>query len=369
MSYAIWRNDMSLQAAELMEELLAETRRVLSSGKYVLGGQLAEFESAFSKYHDIPFTVGVASGTEALYLALKAVGVGEGAEVITTPFTFIGTVTAIRMCNAKPVFVDIDPSTYNIKVSAIEPLISKRTKAIMPVHLYGRIAAMNEIGELAKKYSIPIVEDAAQAHGSLYHGKKAGTFGHLAAFSFYPSKNLGAYGDAGAITTDNEEMHRRLKLMRNYGQETVYEQVMDGVNSRLDELQAAFLTVKLKHLDKWNLQRRKIADLYRNELPSEYCVLPEESPFEVNNYHVYVIRVQKRERLVQFLESRGIQTNIYYPKPLHLQIPNQDLGYKLGDFPESERASKEVLALPMYAEMPETVVHDVAGAIRDFYLG
>lgn len=365
----IWRNDMSLQAAELMEELLAETRRVLSSGKYVLGGQLAEFESAFSKYHDIPFTVGVASGTEALYLALKAVGVGEGAEVITTPFTFIGTVTAIRMCNAKPVFADIDPSTYNIKVSAIEPLISKKTKAIMPVHLYGRIAAMNEIGELAKKYSIPIVEDAAQAHGSLYHGKKAGTFGHLAAFSFYPSKNLGAYGDAGAITTDNEEMHRRLKLMRNYGQETVYEQVMDGVNSRLDELQAAFLTVKLKHLDKWNLQRRKIADLYRNELPSEYCVLPEESPFEVNNYHVYVIRVQKRERLVEFLESRGIQTNIYYPKPLHLQIPNQDLGYKLGDFPESERASKEVLALPMYAEMPETVVHDVAGAIRDFYLG
>lgn len=363
----ILRNDVSKQAADHIEEFLKEARIVLLSGKYILGPQLQNFEHEFAAYCGTRHAVGVASGTEAIYLALKVLGIGHGDEVITSPFTFIGTVSAILMTGATPVFADIDPATFNIDPHRVASVISNRTKALMPVHLYGQLADMEALGTMARNAGIPIVEDAAQAHGSHHRGRKAGTFGYMACYSFYPSKNLGAYGDAGAVVTDNDGLAAKLQTQRNYGQRTLYECVTDGINSRLDELQAAFLNVKLRYLDAWNERRQVIAQLYTKHLPEGPVHGPTIRESYYSNFHVYTIRATRRNELAQFLAERGIQTNVYYPIPLHLQEGFMFLGYRRGDFPQAERACAEVLALPMYPEMPEEYVVEVCNAIRQFY--
>ncbi len=363
----ILRNDISKQAADHIEELLKETRKVLLSGKYILGAQLQQFEHEFAAYCGTRHAVGVASGTEAIYLALKVLGIGRGDEVITSPFTFIGTVSAILMTGATPVFADIDPATFNIDPDRIASALSNRTKALMPVHLYGQLADMDALGTMAKNVGIPIVEDAAQAHGSHDRGRKAGTFGYMACYSFYPSKNLGAYGDAGAIVTDDDELETKLRTQRNYGQRGLYECASDGINSRLDELQAAFLSVKLRYLDKWNERRQIIAQLYMKHLPEGPVHRPKIRESCYSNFHVFTIRASRREDLTRFLAEQGIQTNVYYPIPLHLQEGFKFLGYRRGDFPHAEQACSEVLALPMYPEMPEEYAVEVCDAIRQFY--
>jgi dTDP-4-amino-4,6-dideoxygalactose transaminase len=350
-----------------MDEILELTRQVISCGKYVLSERLALFEKQFAEYCGLKYCVGVASGTEALYLSLLALDIKNGDEVIIPAFTAIPTLSAILMTGAKPKFIDIEPATYNIDPKKIESSITSKTKAIMPVHLFGLMADMNRINGIAERNHIPIIEDAAQSHGSLYFGKKSGHFSILGCYSFYPTKNLGAIGDAGAIVTNNEALFQKLKLLRNYGQESLYKTVINGVNSRLDELQAAYLSLKLAHLDQWNQRRYELADIYKKYLPSEIVTTPVVPQNFRTNYHVYVIRAPRRDELQAFLERHDIQTNVYYPLPLHLQKSNQCYNHKPGDFPEAEKACHEVLALPMYPELPaETVVH-VCDKIKEFY--
>lgn len=279
--------------------------------------------------------MGVASGTEAIYLALLALGIGKSDEVIIPAFTAIPTLSAVLMTGARPKFVDIEHTTYNINPDQIESLITPATKAIMPVHLFGLMADMNRINEIAGRYNIAVVEDAAQSHGSLYHGKKSGQYSVMGCYSFYPTKNLGAIGDAGAVVTNDDSLYQKLKLLRNYGQESLYNTVIHRVNSRLDELQAAYLTIKLKHLDKWNQNRRVLAEAYKN-LPAKFITIPVEPEYYRTNYHVYVVRAKKHDEHQSFLEQQGIQTNIYYPNPLHLQRSNVEFNHRPGDFPEAE---------------------------------
>jgi len=363
----IWRNDLSKQSELLLDELLKETRDVLLSGRYLLGDRLARFESSFAEYCGLKHAVGVASGTEAIYLALISLGIKQGDEVITSPFTFIGTVSAILMTGATPIFADIDSESFNLNPDLVESKITPRTRVIMPVHLYGQIAEMSPLIKISTKHGLRIVEDAAQAHGSLYKGLKAGHFGDMACYSFYPSKNLGAYGDAGAVVTNDENLDQQLRLLRNYGQEKVYHTKINGINSRLDELQAAFLSAKLKYLDQWNEQRRKLANLYEKNLSTKSIQIPVIGRDQVTNYHVYVIRAMRRDDLQTFLDREGIQTNVYYPVPLHLQKSNAFLGHQEGDFPEAERACREVLALPMYPEMDPKDVKTVSDTVNEFY--
>jgi dTDP-4-amino-4,6-dideoxygalactose transaminase len=364
----IWRSDLEEQAKAHIDEYLEATKKVLLSGRYILAENLTAFENNFAEYCGTKYAVGVASGTEAIYLALAALDITSGDEVITTPFTAIPTFSAILMTGAKAVFVDIDPKTFTIHPDQIASKISSRTKAIMPVHLFGQMAEMEKIMTIAKAHDLKIIEDAAQAHGSLYRGQMAGHFGAMACYSFYPTKNLGAFGDAGAIVTDDAGYYERIKLLRNYGQESLYRTVINGVNSRLDELQAAYLSIKLKYLQEWNLKRAALAKLYREYLPNGPIIPPTELPHTVQNYHVYTVRARHRDRLQIYLEKEhGIQTNVYYPVPLHLQKSNQFLGHKKGDFPEAERACEEVLALPMYPEMKPEIVRVVCEAVKAFY--
>ncbi|NUM82371.1 DegT/DnrJ/EryC1/StrS family aminotransferase [bacterium] len=363
----IWRCDLTKQTEMLLEQLLQETKEVLLSGKYILGKKLERFEEEFAAYTGTRYAVGVASGTEAIYLALVAAGVKHGDEVITTPFTAIPTFSAILMTGAKAVFADINPLTYTIDPNSVADKITSKTKALLPVHLFGQMAEMDELRQVANRHGIKLIEDAAQSHGSLYKGSQAGAFGEMACYSFYPTKNLGAFGDAGAIVTNQKEYYDQLKLLRNYGQEALYRTVINGINSRLDELQAAYLSIKLKHLDHWNEQRSHLAGIYYQQLNHLSVQLPCELTYTRQNYHVYVIRTQKRDALQQFLEEQGIQTNIYYPIPLHLQKSNAFLGYNHGDFPEAERACEEVLALPMYPEMDPEIAIRVSKAIKQFY--
>ncbi len=363
----IWRCDLTKENEPLMNEILEVTKQVVSSGRYILSDRLVEFERRFADYCGAKFSVGVASGTEAIYLSLLALGIGKGDEVIIPAFTAIPTLSAVLMTGAGPKFVDIEPTTYNINPCGIESAITPATKAIMPVHLFGLMADMYKINEIASRYSIQVIEDAAQSHGSLYYGKKSGQLSTMGCYSFYPTKNLGAIGDAGAIVTDDESLHQKLKLLRNYGQESLYRTVIHGVNSRLDELQAAYLTLKLKYLDKWNQNRQKLADVYKNHLPAEFITVPVQPDGYQTNYHVYVVRAKKRDELQAFLEQHGIQTNIYYPIPLHLQKSNTEFNHKLGDFPEAERACKEVLALPMYPELEPKTVNHVCEMIKAFF--
>jgi dTDP-4-amino-4,6-dideoxygalactose transaminase len=362
----IWRCDLSRQAMALMPELIEATRDVLSSGKYILGHQLEKFEEEFAVHCGTSYAVGVASGTEALYVGLAGLSIGPGDEVIIPAFTAIPTLSAVMMTGARPVLIDID-DRFLMDPKKLSNAITTKTRAIMPVHLFGHMADMDAIMEIAGKHKIAVVEDAAQAHGCRYGEKSPGAFGVLACYSFYPTKNLGAFGDAGAIVTNDMALADRCRKIRNYGQQSLYYTVMDGINSRLDELQAAYLRIKLKHLDAWNAQRHTLAAIYASRLSLPGITLPAQAKNHVVNFHVYVVRAERRDELQRYLESKGIQTNVYYPHPLHLQPSNLQLGYRRGDFPHAEQACSEVLALPMYPEMPEEYAVEVCDAICQFY--
>ncbi len=365
--WRVERCNLRRQAEALLPQLLTVTEEVLRSGTYILGVQLQQFEYEFAQMVGRRHAVGVASGTEALALALIAVGVRAGDEVITTPFTAIPTIAAIAMVGARPVFVDIEPDTYTLNPEHLPKAVTSRTRAIVPVHLFGHCAEMEPIMAFALSAGIPVIEDAAQAHGSRYRGQSAGTFGIAGCFSFYPTKNLGAYGDGGAVVTDDDQLAQQLRLLRNYGQISPYQSVVPGYNSRLDELQAAFLRVKLPYLEQSNRQRAQIAALYQELLDIPEIRHPIVRPGHEPNWHLYVIRAQRRDELWRFLEANGIQSNVYYPIPAHLQQAYASLGYREGNFPEAERAAREVLALPMFPELTPEEVELVAATIRRFY--
>jgi dTDP-4-amino-4,6-dideoxygalactose transaminase len=335
-----------------------------------MGEELERFEEEFALFCNTKYAIGVANGSDALILALIACEIGEGDEVITVPNTFIATTEAITHVGGKIVFADIDPKTYTIDISKIEEKINERTKAIIPVHLYGQPANMDPIMRLAKKYDLKVIEDAAQAHGAEYKGEKVGSIGDVACFSFYPGKNLGAYGDAGMITTNSEEIAKKVKLLRNHGRITKkYEHEIEGCSSRLDNLQAAILRVKLKYLNNWNDSRRDNAKKY-NELLNDTAgiVTPYEADYAKHVYHLYVIRTEKgRDKLREELKLKGVATGIHYPIPLHLQPAYSYLGYKKGDFLVTEKASEEILSLPMFAELTGEQICETYQLIIDYH--
>lgn len=354
--------DLKREYAEIEEEITQAIQRVLKSGWFILGEAVEKFEEEFSKYIGAKYGIGVNSGSDALFLALKALGIGNGDEVITVSHTFISTVDAIVRNGAIPVFVDIDPYTYCIDVTKIEERITNRTKAILPVHLYGHPAEMKLIMEIAKKYNLFVIEDACQAHGAEYKGKKVGSIGDIGCFSFYPVKNLGAYGDGGMILTNNEMLAEKLKMFRNYGQSQKYYHDFVGINSRLDEIQAVVLRVKLKHLDEWNERRRKIAKLYDECLEDSEVVTPVEKEYAKHVYHLYVIRYKNRDMLQQQLLKNGIQTQIHYPIPIHKQKAYLDLDD--AQLPITEKICEEILSLPIYLELKNEETKYIADAVK-----
>lgn len=358
--------DLQVQYSPIRNQIQTAINEVLDSGWFVLGQNVELFEKEFAGYCGCAEAVGVGSGTEALHLALKVCGVGVGDEVITVSHTFIATALAIVWTGATPVFVDIDPVTYTMDVSQAAKVITPRTKAILPVHLYGQCADMDPLLELAQEYGLWVIEDACQAHGATYKGRKAGSLGHLGCFSFYPSKNLGAYGDGGAITTNDKALAQRLRLLRNYGQTRKYHHESMGYNSRLDELQAAILRAKLPYLDTWNEQRRRIAALYRDSIQSEHVTLPGEATWGQHVYHLFVIRSSHRDELQRHLYDHKVQTMIHYPVPVHQQGALATISKQEWHLPETEKLAKEVLSLPMYAEMTEEQVRRVSCVVNDF---
>lgn len=349
------------------KELNRAIQQVLDRSDFILGKDVELFEKEFADYCDSKYCIGVASGTDALFLILKALNVGPGDEVITVANTFIATALTISMVGATPVLVDMDPKTYNIDPNLIEKAITKKTKVIMPVHLYGQPAEMSKINALAKKYKLTVVEDACQAHGALYKGRKTGSLGRVAAFSFYPGKNLGAYGDGGAITTSDRELADKIRMLRNYGQLKKYHHIMKGFNSRLDTIQAAVLRVKLKYLDKWNKRRREIAARYTNGLKNTEIITPKMQKSIDSVFHIYLLEVENRDALITYLGEKGITALIHYPVPIHMQQAYADLGYKMGDYPNTEKYTNKIVSLPMYPELTNHEVDYVVRCIKRFY--
>ena len=361
--------DLKAQYDSIKDEIDGAIQSVLNNTSFIMGEELKKYEEEFASFCNTRFAIGVANGSDALILALRACGIGEGDEVITVPHTFIATTEAISNVGGKVVFVDIDPKTYTIDVSKIEDKITEKTKAIIPVHLYGQPANMDPIMRLAKKYDLKAIEDAAQAHGAEYKNKKVGSIGDVGCFSFYPGKNLGAYGDAGMVVTNNKEIAEEIKLLRNHGRITKkYEHKIEGYSSRLDNLQAAILLVKLKYLNKWNDKRRNNAKKY-NELLSNIngIITPYEADYAKHVYHLYVIRTENRDKLREKFKYEGIATGIHYPLPLHLQPAYSYLGYKNGDFPITEKASQEILSLPMFAELTDKQIKELVKLIKNYY--
>lgn len=358
--------DLRAQYQSLAAEVQQAISVVLERGDFVLGREVSLFEEEFAAYCEAEYAVGVDSGTSALELALRAFDIGPGDEVITAANTFIATAFAVSYTGATPVLVDVDPQTYTIDVSLLESAITDRTRAIIPIHLYGHPAEMDPIMEMARRYRLVVIEDACQAHGAKYKGKRVGSLGHAAAFSFYPAKNLGAYGDGGMVVTNDERVAGSLRVLRNYGQREKYHHMVQGYNHRLDTLQAAVLWVKLKHLDAWNAARRQHAKQYRELLACSPVVLPAEASYAEAVYHLYVIRVQDRDGLRVYLQERGVATGIHYPIPIHLQPSYRALGYKKGSFPVTERYAEQILSLPMCAELTPASIEYVAQAIRTF---
>lgn len=358
--------DLKGQYHSIKKQVDNKILRVLNSTNFILGRDVELFEKEFANYCGTEFAVGVDTGISALELSLRAYSVGQGDEVITAANTFIGSASAISFTGAKPVLVDVDPKTYNVDVSAIEDVITNRTKAIIPVHLYGQPADMEPIMEIAKKRRLIIIEDACQAHGALYKGRKVGSIGDVGCFSFYPAKNLGAYGDGGAVATNDTEIAEKVKMFRNYGQKEKYHHKFLAYNRRLDSLQAAILRVKLSKLDEWNEARHKNAQLYNKLLECSDVITPIEAGFAKHVYHLYVIRTQERDRLSAYLQSREIATGIHYPIPIHLQEAYQSLGYKRGDFPVTEKYVSEILSLPMFPELTFEQIKYVVQEIKDF---
>jgi dTDP-4-amino-4,6-dideoxygalactose transaminase len=355
--------DLKAQYRGIKDEIDAAVLRVLDSTQFILGDEVAAFEREFAAYCHGSEGVGVNSGTSALHLALLAAGIGPGDEVITTPFTFVATVAAIRYAGATPVFVDIEPDYFAIDTTRIESAITAKTRAIVPVHLYGQPADMAAILEIARTRGLVVIEDAAQAHGSEYHGRRCGSLADIAAFSFYPGKNLGAYGEGGAITTTRSDLAATCRVLRDWGQEKRYEHRLKGFNYRMDGIQGAVLRVKLRHLEAWTEKRREVARWYAEVLDRDSVRVPQERPGCRHVYHVYVVRSDDRDALRDALSKEGIQTGIHYPIPVHLQPAHADLGYRAGDFPVAEAAAREVLSLPIFPEMTRRQVETVAAVV------
>ncbi len=377
--------DLKRQYESIADEVKAALERVLTTQHFIGGAELEAFQHESAEYLGVAASVGCASGTDALWLALLASGAGPGTSIITTPFSFFASVSAIVRCQATPVLADIDPATLNLDPraaeSALEQVGSHRARAVMPVHLYGLCANMDEFERIAMEQKVAIIEDAAQAFGAKWRDKKAGAMGMAAGFSFYPTKNLSAYGDGGCVTTNDDELAAHVRRMRNHGSRQRYYHEEIGWNSRLDAMQAAVLRVKLKHLDAWNEQRRKLACRYHGLLlsaglaqtnaqsvnPQAPIALLASVPEAYHIYHQYVVRALRRDDLRTFLTQQGINTEVYYPVPLHMQKCFAYLGYKPGELPESERAAREVLALPMFPELRESEQQHVVRAIAEFY--
>jgi dTDP-4-amino-4,6-dideoxygalactose transaminase len=351
--------DLRAQYSSIESDVMAAAQRVFESGQYVLGPEVTAFEEEFASYCGTAHAVAVNTGTSALQLALLALGVGPGDEVITVPFTFVATAAAIGYTGATPVFVDVQPDTLTMDPAQLEDTITERTKAIVPVHLYGQVADMQPILETARRHAVPVVEDACQAHGAKQHGSPAGSFGRAGCFSFYPGKNLGAYGEGGAVTTDDPQLAQRVRLLRNWGAEEKYVHTLKGFNHRLPELQAALLRVKLRRLEEWTEARRGLARLYDSLLGGKLRT-PLQRQQNRHVYHVYCVRVSDRHEVQRELKSAGIETGVHYPIPVHLQPAWSELGYRVGDFPVSETAAREVLSLPMYPELPPPAVCEVS---------
>lgn len=355
--------DLKSQYASIKSEIDAAIQGVLNSCQFTLGDEVAAFEEEFASYCGSKYGVGVNSGTSALHLALLAAGIGPGDEVITVPFTFVATVAAIHYTGAKTVFVDIDPRTYTMDARAIEAAITSRTKAIIPVHLYGLPVEMDLILEIAKKYRVVVIEDAAQAHGAEYGGRRVGGIGHMGCFSFYPGKNLGAYGEGGMVMTADPEFARAVRMLRDWGGEKKYQHVLKGYNMRLEGMQGAVLRVKLRHLEVWTEARRAAAVLYSKLFGGSGVPIPYAPENARHVYHIYATRTANREMVQARLLARGIQTGIHYPTPVHLLPAYADLGYKAGAFPHSEEAADEVLSLPMFPELTASMQEQIAEAM------
>ena len=358
--------NLAAQHATLKDEVLSEVEKVLTHGHYILGPSVSAFEQEMAAFTDTAHGIGVNSGSDALTLALRCLGIGPGDEVITTPFTYIAPAEAIHQMGARIVFADIEPRTFNLNIDEAARRVSSKTKAIIPVHLFGQTVDMNLLLGLAREKGIHIVEDCAQAIGATYRGQAAGSMGTLGCFSFYPTKNLGANGDGGMIVTRDEDMAKRLRMLRVHGIERRYFHDLHGYNSRLDELQAAILRVKLKHLPQWNDRRRAIATRYADGLRG----LPVELPCTPEGYehvfHVFALLVPQRDKVQPFLADRGVSTIIYYPRPLHLQKVYADLGYGAGDFPIAEEIAEKILPLPMYPELTDDQVDYVIETFKQF---
>jgi dTDP-4-amino-4,6-dideoxygalactose transaminase len=359
--------NLKAQYKAIQPEINAAIQSVLESCQFTLGMEVVEFEKEFAAYAGSLHGVGVNTGTSALHLALLSAGIGPGDEVITVPFTFVATAAAILYTGAKAIFVDIDPVTYCLDPALLEAAITPCTKAIIPVHLYGHPADMDPILVVARKHSLVVIEDACQAHGAEYKGRRAGSMGDIGCFSFYPGKNLGAYGEGGMAITGHTTFLRSLRLLRDWGAEKKYEHLLKGYNYRLDEIQGAVLRVKLRYLEDWTEARRQAAGRYQTLLAGTGIPLPKEAPYARHVYHIYAIRTPNREALQAQLQANGIQTGIHYPHPIHLLPAYADLGYKRGQFPHSEKAATEVLSLPMYPELTPSSQEAVAAALVEHY--
>jgi len=362
--------DLSFQHQEIKKEINSSLNKLFVKSAFILGEEVSLFEKEFAKYCHAKYAVGVNSGTDALFLALLSLGIKEGDEVILPAFTFIATALAVSFTGAKPVFVDINEKTYNIDAEKIKLAITKKTKAIIPVYLYGQPADMQEILKIAKKYNLKVIEDAAQAHGAKYKGKRCGSMGDVGCFSFYPSKNLGAFGDAGIAVTNDKKIYEKLLMLRDYGRKGKYDHIMKGRNSRLDTIQAIILRAKLKRLDKWNRARQKNASYYNKLLKNEKrVIIPRVSKNRNHIYHVYAVRVKNRDKVYELLRKREVGVIIHYPIPLHLQKAYKELKYKKGDFPVSEKVAKEIISLPMSPHMTRKEIKIVASRLKQVLNG
>jgi dTDP-4-amino-4,6-dideoxygalactose transaminase len=355
--------DLKSQYLSIKPEIDAAIQHILDNTQFILGAEVAAFETEFAAYCGAAHCMGVNNGTSALHLAMLAAGIGAGDEVITTPFTFVASVAAVGYTGAKPVFVDIDPATYLIDPAKIEAAITARTKAILPVHLYGQACDMDAIMALAKKHNLIVIEDACQAHGAEWNGARVGGIGDLAAFSFYPGKNLGAYGEGGAVTTNNPEYARTIRMLRDWGAEKKYMHVLKGYNMRLEGMQGAILRVKLKYLEQWTEARRGAAKRYDAMFAGSSVATPYAQPQGRHVYHIYSTRTPDRQAWQDALNAKGVQTGIHYPIAIHLLPAYADLGHKHGEFPHAERAAAEQLSLPMYPELTAQMQEQVVAAV------
>jgi len=359
--------DLKKQDAKVSKQIESSVKKAIAKGSFILGPDVKIFEERFAKYCGVRYAVGVANGTESLFLSLLALGIGANDEVITTANTYIATALAISFTGARPVLVDADPITYNIDVDKIEKAITKKTKAIIPVHLYGQPCDMDSVRKIARRHGLKIIEDASQAHGAKYKGKKVGRFSDIGAFSLYPGKNLGAYGDAGVAVTNNSKIYKKLLLLRDYGRKSKYEHMIKGYNSRLDSIQAAILNIKLNELDEWNNKRRLNAKIYNKLFTRSKAnvITPLEAPYAKHVYHQYVVRVPRRNHVIKELSKRGIKVLVHYPIPLHLQGAYRDSGYKKGKFPVAEKLCREVISLPIYPGLTKIEIEYVISQLTD----